>query len=208
MEELQGEVVLGSVRVKVQLRGGRLVVTLPSDFECVVQYNYTDSSKVIQRYVSIFFLFHLLYFVFLVCFSVKLFLQKLLCAQGEKKIKKRKRDNCINQVGHIDPYVGDKIDNYVSCETPSKKRRKKKLITLIESGYPFDFSILSLPNEILHHIFLNLPLKTVAILNSVCRQWRAIADDDSLWRMLFDRHFGCSPFLLSSWKSRAAHAYK
>lgn len=107
----------------------------------------------------------------------------------------------------------------------SHKRKKKKpnrgpgtrpdlpnVVTACDSGAvggeDAGVSILSLPVEITQYIFLKLPPKTAAQLVCVCRQWRAIVEDETFWRLMFDMHFGCTPFLLTSWKSRCLQTFR
>ena len=129
------------------------------------------------------------------------------------KGKKRKREE------HQEQSSPENGSEPIVHPTVPKKSRTARILTPPSSaegdfmsfwatGHGHPFSISSLPVEIIHHIFLMLPLTTAATLNRVCRHWKAIADDDSIWRTLFDRHFGCPPFLLASWKSRAAQAYR
>lgn len=40
----------------------------------------------------------------------------------------------------------------------------------------------SLPDEILVYIFKNLPLESILICENVCRRWRKLSQDATLWR--------------------------
>jgi hypothetical protein len=50
-----------------------------------------------------------------------------------------------------------------------------------------------LPEELMVHIFSFLSATALATAQRVCKHWRKIAEEDSLWKRHHQRHFGCKP---------------
>lgn len=103
-----------------------------------------------------------------------------------RKRKKERSDRLAIQTGALPK------DNGTSDAEP---------IIPIEMDGPV--TIGQLPTEILEHIFLCLPIHQMATLNRVCRDWKAISDNDTLWKEVFATHFGIPPMMTYSWKHRS-----
>jgi len=86
------------------------------------------------------------------------------------------------------------------CSTLSAQQRSRYTFESEEVSVP---GILSLPVELLQYIFLHVPVRQMARLNEVCKQWEAVVDDEILWRHIFNRQFGIPLMFRLSWKQRA-----
>jgi len=73
---------------------------------------------------------------------------------------------------------------------------------LSDSRSPRSVEVLDLPVEIIHHILSFLDDEVVFQMNSVCTDWRGIAEDESYWQRRFRDHFGIPPKLRLTWRQR------
>ncbi|KIC77145.1 hypothetical protein DB41_CX00110 [Neochlamydia sp. TUME1] len=64
-----------------------------------------------------------------------------------------------------------------------------------------------LPEELIVHIFSFLSATNLATAQRVCKHWRKIAEEDSLWQRHHQRRLGCKP-LMRIFSKRVPYSFK
>ena len=106
-----------------------------------------------------------------------------------------------------DDWAGNKrkLEDDFTIDMTAQPEGKRRRTNEEESAPEPEDAFSILPVEIIQHILLMLPLKTVIGLNLVCKHWNAVISDDTFWRSMFDSLFGCPSFMLMSWRTKCLY---